>query len=269
MPKITHDRSQCARCGQCILVCPNHIFQRERNSDYPVCIEGGEEICISCYHCVATCPVGGLTIGSVGHNDCSEYDKSVAIRFDHVAHLIRSRRSIRRYSDKPVKGQVIEQLLDVTRWAPTAKNGLPLKWVIVNSTEKVRELAGTIMGWIQEQPKSERMVEEWNRGGDPIFRGASCVIGAYTDDASSLWSPIDAAIAIETLDICASAMRLGTCWAGIFVRAAQSSHKPAINKWLGLSGTETIHGGLMLGHIGEEVYQRIPHRPEAPKIWIR
>jgi hypothetical protein len=64
-------------------------------------------------------------------------------------------------------------------------------------------------------------------------------------------------------------MRLGTCWAGIFVRAAQSADKPAINKWLGLAESETIHGGLMIGHIGSEIYQRIPHRPEAPKMWIR
>lgn len=269
MPKITLDHSLCVRCGQCTLVCPNHIFQRESNSDYPTCIEEGEDICIRCYHCVAACPAAGLTIDGIEHKDCSEYDNNVFIRFDHVAHLVRSRRSIRRYSDKHVKGQVIEQLLDVVRWAPTAKNGLPVKWVIVNRAEKVRELAGLIMNWIKEQPNSERMVKEWDRGGDPIFRGAPCVIGAYTDDTSALWSPIDTAIAVETLDICAVAMRLGSCWAGIFVRAAQSSHKPALNKWLGLNETETIHGGLMLGHIGEETYQCLPYRPEAPKIWIK
>ena len=269
MPKITHDRSLCAQCGQCTLVCPNHILQRKTSSDFPACIEGGEELCISCYHCVAACPVGSLTIGNVARNDCLDNDKNVVIRFEHIAHLVRNRRSIRHYSDKPVKGQVIEQLLDVARWAPTAKNGLPLKWVIVNNANKVRELAGTIMDWIKEQPNSERMVEEWNKGGDPIFRGAPCVIGTYTDDASALWSPMDAAIAVETLNLCATAMRLGTCWAGIFVRAAQSSHKPVLNKWLGLSNTETIHGGLMLGHIGEETYHRIPYRPEASKIWIQ
>ena len=226
-------------------------------------------MCISCYHCVAACPVGALTVGDVGRGDCLEYDKNIAIRFEHIAHLVRTRRSIRRYSARPVKDQVIEQLLDVVRWAPTAKNELPLKWVVINNAEKVRELAALVMDWIRAQPQSERMVEVWNGGGDPVFRGASCVIGAYTNDDSSLWSPIDATIAIETLNLCATAMRLGTCWAGIFIRAAQSSSKPALNKWLGLNETETIHGGLMLGHIGDEVYQRVPYRPEAPKIWIR
>jgi nitroreductase len=198
-----------------------------------------------------------------------EFDKTAAIRFEHLAHLIRKRRSIRRYSDKPLDDRVIEQLLDVVRWAPTAKNGLPLKWVIINSADRVRQLAGMVMDWIKQQPNSERMVEAWHSGNDPIFRGASCVIGAYTDDTTAHWSTYDTIIAVETLELCASAMRLGTCWAGIFVRAAQSTEKNRFNQWLGLSETETIYGGLMLGHIGEETYRRIPYRPEAPKIWIR
>ena len=269
MQKFTLDRSVCVRCGQCTLVCPNSIFQRQSHKDFPAAVERGEEICINCYHCVAACPSGALTIGGVGRADCLEFDKNAAVRYEHIAHLVRKRRSIRRYSDKPLDDRSIEQLLDVVRWAPTAKNGLPLKWVIINNAAKVRELACLLIEGIKKMPNTERMVEAWDRGGDPIFRGAPCVIGAYTDDATSLWSPIDAAIAVETLDICAAAMRFGTCWAGIFVRVAQSSEKPAINKWLGLSETETIHGGLMIGHIGEEVYQRNPYRPEAPKIWIR
>ena len=269
MPKITHDQSQCVQCGQCTLVCPNRIFQRKTDSGYPVPVKDNEELCIGCYHCVATCTGKAVTVGDVGSDECLDYDKNVTVRFEHIAHLIRKRRSIRRYAEKRVKDLTVEQLLDVVRWAPTAKNGLPVKWVIINSPGKVRELAGLVMNWIREQPKSERMVEAWDKGDDPIFRGAPCVIGAYTEDNTAQWSPIDTAIAIETLDLCATAMRLGACWAGIFVRAAQSSQKRVLNQWLGLSEMETIHGGLMLGHIGDEAYQRIPHRPEASKIWIR
>jgi len=269
MQKIAFDRSLCVRCGQCTLVCPSRILQRQTNKDYPTYVEGAEESCIACYHCVAACPGGGVAINGINVNGCLEYDKTVGIRFEQVAHLVRNRRSIRRYSDKPLDDRVIEQLLDVVRWAPTAKNGLPIKWVIINNATKVRELAGEVMNWIKKQPNSQSMVDVWNKGGDPIFRGAPCVIGAYTNDTTAQWSPIDTAISVETLDLCAAAMRLGTCWAGIFVRAAQSSDKPAINKWLGLSESETIHGSLMIGHIGEESYQRIPFRPEAPKIWIR
>ena len=269
MPKIVFNRSLCVRCGQCTLVCPNRIFQRQTNNDYPVCIKDSEEICINCHHCVAACPGGGITIDGIGYHDCLEYDQNAAIRFDHIALLIRKRRSIRRYSDQPLDDRVIEQLLDVVRWAPTARNGLPVKWVIINNVIKVRELAGLVMDWIKQQPHARRMIDAWDKGDDPVFRGAPCVIGAYTNDVTSHWSAMDTSIAVETLDLCAAAMRLGTCWAGLFVRATQSSEKTKFNKWLGLEETDTIHGGLMIGHIGDEVYQRIPYRPEASKIWIR
>ena len=268
MQRIVLDQSLCVRCGQCSLVCPNRIFQQHASNAYPHCIENAEEICIGCLHCVAACTGGALTVGNVGTNDCIEFDTTVTIRFEQVAQLVRKRRSIRRYADKPVDDRVIEQLLDVVRWAPTAKNGLPIKWVIVNNANKVHELAGKVMDWIKKQPGTEKMVEVWDKGNDPIFRWAPCVIGAYTEDKTSQWSEIDASIAVETLDLCAAALRLGACWAGIFVRAAQSD-KSAINQWLGIKETETIHAALMLGHIGEENYRRVPLRPEAPKIWIQ
>ena len=271
MQKITLNQHLCVQCGQCMLVCPFQNFQRQTSGGLPTCIEGAEDVCIGCYHCVAACFGKAITVGGIGPDECLEFDKNVSIRFDHLAHLLRSRRSIRQYSHKPVEDRVVEQLLDVVRWAPTARNGLPVKWVIINSADKVKELTDLVMGWIKKQPGTERMVEAWKKGGDPIFRGAPCMIGAYTNDTNphSNWSAVDTAIAVETLEICATAMRLGTCWAGIFVRAAQSPEKQVFNKWLGLSETETIHGGLMIGHIGNEVYQRIPYRPEAPKIWIR
>ena len=271
MQTITLNQNLCVRCGQCTLVCPSRIFTQQKSSDCPSTIKEAEEICIGCCHCVAVCLGRAITVGNAGPDDCLEQDKNATIRFEHLAHLLRSRRSIRCYSGKPLDDRVVEQLLDVVRWAPTAKNGLPVKWLVINSIGKVKELAGLVMDWGKQQPGFERLVEAWDKGGDPIFRGAPCVIAAYTDDTSPLagWSPIDTAIAVETLDICAAAMRLGTCWAGIFVRAAQSSDKQIFNKWLGLKETETIHGGLMIGHIGEVTYQRLPYRPEAPKIWIR
>jgi len=161
-------------------------------------MEGADEICIGCLHCVAACASRAITIGGIGSRDCMEFDTATTIRFEQVAHLIRKRRSIRRYADKPLDKRVIEQLLDVVRWAPSAKNGLPIKWVIVNNADKVRELSGKVVDWLKKQSGTERMVEAWDKGGDPVFRGAPCVIGAYTDDITAQWSAIDTAIAVGT-----------------------------------------------------------------------
>ncbi len=198
--------------------------------------------------------------------DCQNLLKEEFPRFSQFATLARMRRSVRRYSDKPVEDRVIAQMMDIVRWAPSAKNGLPVKWLVINSREKLQELCGVTINWLEKQPGGEEFRTLLEAGGDPVFRGAPCLAVAYTE-ASAMWPQVDAAIAVEILDFCVAAMRLGGCWAGLFVRAAQND--PAVNAWLGLSATQQVHGGLMFGHVGDEVFQRVPHRPELDLRWIR
>ncbi|RIK16430.1 MAG: nitroreductase family protein, partial [Chloroflexi bacterium] len=39
-----------------------------------------------------------------------------------IFEAIQTRRSIRRYLDKPVPREIIEEILDAARWAPSAHN---------------------------------------------------------------------------------------------------------------------------------------------------
>jgi len=49
---------------------------------------------------------------------------------------IRDRRSIRRFRDKPVSRETIERLLDATIQAPSAKNGQPWRFVVLEGEHK-------------------------------------------------------------------------------------------------------------------------------------
>ncbi|MDR2706529.1 MAG: nitroreductase family protein [Planctomycetaceae bacterium] len=263
MDKIIIDKYLCVRCGQCIGACPAHLFYRPTLNDYPSTIEKAEDHCIACNHCLAVCPVQAISVDGTNGEMCLDFVRESIPRFEHIATLARMRRSIRRYSNKPLEKRIIEQLLDVVRWAPSAKNKLPVKWIVINNRNKVQELEELVAQWMRTQPQLAA-IREANEP-DGIFRGAPCVIAAYTD-ANAIWPSVDTAIAVETLDLCAAAMRLGSCWAGFFIRASQ--HDPEINRWLGLNETETVHGGLMLGYIGDEAYQRVPYRPELDLRWI-
>ncbi|MDR1141833.1 MAG: 4Fe-4S binding protein, partial [Planctomycetaceae bacterium] len=57
MDKIIIDKYLCVRCGQCVGACPACLFARPTLNDYPSTIEKADEYCISCYHCLAVCPV--------------------------------------------------------------------------------------------------------------------------------------------------------------------------------------------------------------------
>ncbi len=266
MEKIVIDKYLCVRCGQCVLTCPSRLYVQESPNNYPSTVPDAANNCISCNHCVAACPVGAIKVDGVDVKMCEPISKETIPRFDHIATLVRMRRSVRRFAPKPVDEKVIEQLMNVLRWAPSAKNGLPVKWIVVSGREKVRQVAELVINWMRGVKGLEALPVVWDQGIDPILRDAPVLVIAYTDQ-TAIWPVVDTSIAVETLDLCAAAMRLGSCWAGFFIRAAQSD--PAIKKWLGLTEKQTVQGGLMIGHIGDEVYNRIPYRPDLDTRWIR
>ncbi|MDR2641640.1 MAG: nitroreductase family protein [Planctomycetaceae bacterium] len=266
MSEIVINKFKCVRCGQCILACPARVYTRNSPLESTVLAKDGEERCIACNHCIAICPVNAISVNSLDSSDCDFFTDGVYPRLEHIISLVQMRRSIRTYSNVPVDDSQIEQLLNAVRWAPTAKNRLPVKWLIINGRKKVVELGGLVINWFRRLKGVDEMLDAWDLGLDPIFRGAPCVVAAYTT-ADSPWAAVDCSIAMQTFDYCAAAMRLGTCWAGYFINVAQKDME--INKWLGLSRDEEIYASLMLGNIGGEFYQKIPPRPEIKVKWIQ
>ena len=265
MHLIHIDTTHCVRCNQCVAACPSRLIVQETPQSYPRRVADADERCIACMHCTAICPVGVIAIDEIDRKMCQPVPKESMPRFEHIATLARTRRSIRNYSAKPVEKAKLEQVLDVVRWAPTAKNGLPVRWVVANRRELIAELAGMIVEWMRNIPECRPAVDAWDRGVDMVTRGAPCLIVAYTEK-DALWPAMDATIAVETLDLCATAMRLGCCWAGYFILAAQSDRK--IAKRLGLTDSQTVQAALMLGYPANESYTRIPWRKELDIRWL-
>lgn len=58
--------------------------------------------------------------------------------------LLRERRSVRRYRDEPVPRAILDQLLEAARWAPSAHNAQPWRFVILESPAARSRLAGAM-----------------------------------------------------------------------------------------------------------------------------
>jgi nitroreductase len=55
--------------------------------------------------------------------------------------MIKTRRSVRAYLDRPVPGEIIEEIIDCARYAPTALNRQPWHFTVVTDRGLIRELA--------------------------------------------------------------------------------------------------------------------------------
>lgn len=265
MHSIQIQSSGCLRCGRCVAVCPCYLFRQESSSSSTTLSPKSEDHCVGCLHCAAMCPAGVITVDGKNHEHCVPVSTATIPSFEQIATLATMRRSIRCYQPQPVDKDTLSQLMNVLRWSPTARNGLPVKWVIVNRRDLVIELLEMVIDWMKTQPECVPIVRAWENGVDIVGRGAPCIALAYTDE-TALWPVMDATIAATTLDLCAAAQKLGSCWAGFFVRAAQ--HFRPIPQKLGLTDTQTIQAGLLLGYPDKEVYTRIPWRPELDIRWM-
>jgi F420 biosynthesis protein FbiB-like protein len=143
--------------------------------------------------------------------------------------LAKSRRSIRRYQDRPIDVTLLEKLLAAAIWAPSAHNRQPWRFCVVTSSAT-------------KQALSAHMADYWRSdlgadGADPAFierriaisharlMGAAALILAavsmeemdiYPDTRRSQaeWTMAvqSVALACQNLMLAAHAYGLGTCW---------------------------------------------------------
>lgn len=257
---VTINETLCCGDKLCINICPCESI--ELNEDNKAMLtRKGSLTCISCGQCIAVCPKGAISLEIDGTDE-----KGVAIansypQFDDIANMIKTRRSIRQYKDKLIPTEEIEKALDIVRFAPTSKNKQYVKWVVVNGKEKVRKLGDLVIDYMRQTPAAKRMVASHDNGGDPIFRGATCVIFAYCDkEIGERYGTVDCSIATTYLELLLPSMGIGACWAGFAIATAKEY--PPINEFLGLKETDEVEAGLMIGY-QKVKYRNIPPRNKA------
>lgn len=121
----------------------------------------------------------------------------------NVFEAIKSRRSIRSYSDRKIEEDKLKKVLEAGRLAPSAGNMQEWKFVVVQDQD-LKEKLGTAAN-------NQRFIAK----ADVIIVGCATEIeeimtcGQYT-------YPIDLAIAMDHMSLQAVQEGLGTCWIGAF-----------------------------------------------------
>lgn len=274
MITISVDKAICKGEGSCVEVCPIKLLKMNKEERVPEFIPGGGDICINCGHCFAFCLPGAIKLSTMDTKDSMRLEHSKLPTPEQVELLLKSRRSIRTYLDRPVDKGLIEKLIDISRYAPSGINRQPVEWLVIQGKDKVRELSGVVVSWMQGLLKAsspiadsfrfDRLVGAWDRGEDMICRGAPCVVIAYGLKDDPL-VPQSCIISATYLELAAFGLGLGACWAGYVTMAANMSKD--VRKFAGLSERALAGGAMMLGH-PKYRYSRIPLRNSANIRWL-
>lgn len=272
MPELSINEQTCTRCGLCASACLWGIIVLP-DDNLPRYTEVGPELCNLCGHCEAVCPTSAMVVNDPRIDPTTCISGAMAIEPERLGAYLRMRRSIRRYRQEPVERAIIEQIMDIVRFAPTGRNRQDVRWLIIYDTKEVRRLTAMAIDLMREtgaagSPLAARfnvpgMVRAWEEGRDPICQHAPHLIIGYAHEDNPV-AVTNAVIALAHLEIIAPALGLGACWGGIFMSAVNSFEplKAALDL---PPGHAPIHC-LMLGYPAIR-YQRPPKRNPASIVW--
>ena len=111
--------------------------------------------------------------------------------------LILSRRSIRSYETKDLPEEVLMQILEAGRQAPSAVNRQPIRFVVVNDNDMMKNLC-------------DNLINRFVKYAPVAIVGCADVKSLLTGK----WAVVDTTIAMQNMVIAAWSLGIGSCWVG-------------------------------------------------------
>jgi len=146
--------------------------------------------------------------------------------------LILNRRSIRRYENKDIPEEVLQQILEAGRQAPSAANRQPIRFVVVTDHDILKNLC-------------DRLITRFVKSAPVVIVGCADVKSFLTGK----WAVVDATIAMQNMVIAAWALGIGSCWIG-------ACDKEKVKKLLKIPDRWKFVALLTLGYPAEQPKQR-------------
>lgn len=239
----------CIGCGQCkrdCVACCIEIVNGKAKVQ--------ENICVGCGHCFAICPKNAVELQGWGEGGGEPV--SAPVDSDALLGMMKSRRSIRQYQDKPIPPEIVEKLLEAGRYAPTAENQQTIEFILLDKQKAAVEAKAV---------KSFRKVMEHLKKFVPafatqviddhfFFKGAPLVI-LVTNKMG-----MDDGLAASYIELMASSLGLGVLYSGFFRVAVKFN--PKLRAMLPIRKGYHLTNCMVIGYPSVK-YQRVPPRYPA------
>lgn len=256
---------KCIGCGICVKDCLSNIISIR---DGKAVIEDMDN-CIFCGHCGAVCPLNAIEFVEAEYkDDIMEFADFKIVNYEKLNQMIRMKRSIRQFKDKPVDIELINKIIDIGRVCPTGGNRQPLKFTVVNNIEKLEELKLLAMDTLYEygqnlegrykQVFSDMLVNYRERGYDRLFYNATSLIVIYGNPKESSLIDLDGGIAAGQMTLIAEALGLGSCFIGFLNFAANQNSD--IYKFLKIPEGNKMIANIVLGYKDVEYLRTVPRK---------
>ncbi len=172
---------------------------------------------------------------------------------------IKERRSIRKFQDKKIPREVIEEIVETARFAPSWKNTQVVRYYVVDDEKKIAEIA------------SEKCTYGFTYNIKTLAGAAAIAVltyvegisgyekdGSFSTQKGDRWQMFDAGIAAQTFCLAAFEKGVGTVIQGYF-------DEEEIKKAIGIPENQKIGAVIPMGY-PLDVEVKAPPRKEAGEL---
>ncbi len=157
--------------------------------------------------------------------------------------MIRERRSVRKFKDEKIDRDTMQEIVEISRWAPSWANYQIARYTLVDDKETIAKLANDgVKGFVYN------MKTLTNAKGVAVLSfvmGKSGRLAPEKGDFKSpnarLWEAFDAGIACQTFCLAAHAKGVGTCIFGVI-------DEESIARIVNLPEEETVAAIIVYGY---------------------
>lgn len=232
------------------------------------------DLCNRCSHCVAVCPTNAI------ENDYLKIEQVRPVKPKLIdpqiyKEIVLSRRSIRHYKDKAVHPEIIEGVIDVSRYSPTASNSQHVSYIVITDPNILHEISEMVFATASSLYKysSTRsgkiffkgrkystsinaMLEKYidpmayytelkDSGRDLILHNAPVLVLLH-GPALSFFGADNANIAAANLTNYAHSLGLGSCYIGFVTLLSRFNKK--LCRLINLPKGRKVYSSLVLGY---------------------
>lgn len=148
---------------------------------------------------------------------------------------------MRSYEDKPVAEEDITKLLKAGVMAPSSRNRLPWKFIVITNKEKIREISTKVKSALRLL--GGKYGERAESKEDVIFYEAPLLILIVAEEETKS-TLIDCVLAAENMMLEGYNLGLGSCYIGLM----NKMDDPAYLKTLGINENQTLYCPLIFGY---------------------
>lgn len=319
-PERKVDREKCQKCKRCYDACPTYGFELDDEGyPKPIGYGGMEQACLNCWNCVAVCPTGALTmdgcywvdggpfqtrlkgemtypdpLGLSGSRSYDEFREDLT----QVEQVIYERRSNRLFKKKPVPKKIIHRILESGRFAPSAGNCQPYKFIVVTNKEVINELEKQAMKTLsffknlyhnkdggkpmwktalfstlsqvmvnEMDPRPYTAVEKAERCNDEIYWDCPAMIMLLKNTHGISNPDLDLGICAQNMVLTAHSLGIGTCYISLSIKPLTYPHMKSFKKKLGIEPPWEPVTSIALGYPKGKIDKAV--KRDSPLVdWI-